>query len=113
MSHTPGPWELTFDDLKPTTFAEVHSFMAERWIADVAPQGEKPDAEAMANARLIAAAPDLLETLDGLQEMALCAIGNRDNGPDFDRALDNLQRVAEEAAALIDKVRGRTDAAHA
>ena len=35
----------------------------------------------------------------------LCVVGNRDNGGDFDRALNNLERFAESAMAVLAKVR--------
>lgn len=62
--------------------------------------------ELESNARLIAAAPELLAALDCLQELALSVIGNRDNGSDFDRAMDSLAREAEAAVEVICKAKG-------
>lgn len=70
--HTPGPWELS-------TRLYVHGILDSKGLAiafqDVAPQvdcgsitsrGRTPE-ETLANARLIAAAPDLLEALEALK----------------------------------------------
>jgi hypothetical protein len=66
-SHTPGPW-IVFDN-----GADHQIFNADQnvWIADAKKYDESnPDevAEAIANARLIAAAPDLLAALKMLLE---------------------------------------------
>ncbi len=100
--HTPGPW---------TTGGVVTR--VEHWpkgwsdpicVADChAKQAPESKSERVANARLIAAAPELLQSLDDLQEMAVSAIGNRDNGSDFDRAMESLDRVAKEARIAIAK----------
>lgn len=62
--HTPGPWTITHQDM-------VRS--RDRFIADcqAAPMSARPcpaTPEDMANARLIAAAPDLLEALKRLRD---------------------------------------------
>ncbi len=66
MAHTPGPWQLERDVF------EVSDFWAYIWDSEHAgtiagidyyPEGE---GDAKANARLIAAAPELLEALQGL-----------------------------------------------
>lgn len=58
MKHTPGPW--TVDDSVPDE--AVYVMCPSGTIANVGPCGT-PDDEDKANARLIAAAPDLLEAL--------------------------------------------------
>lgn len=53
MSHTPGPWRIGHKHGSP-----IRIIGGDMTLALVSPQGE-------ANARLIAAAPDLLEALTG------------------------------------------------
>lgn len=77
MKHTPGPWTFSNDrfnacpDVKPdgvlgSILSEDEWFIAEVW-ADAGDDDSEPEA----NARLIAAAPDMLEALRGIQ--AQCA----------------------------------------
>lgn len=68
MTHTPGPWRTypnaeglnleieTANDFPPAEIARVH------WMAD-GKNNEALKQESLANARLIAAAPELLEAL--------------------------------------------------
>jgi len=64
MTHTPGPWYHLNGDLIGAIVRERNSIIAELNI-ESGPQGTKPSAnEREANARLIAAAPELLEALE-------------------------------------------------
>ena len=59
--HTPGPWTAIFqEDWRSTKVVTADG----RWIADVSMFGDSADA----NARLIAAAPELLEAVQALLE---------------------------------------------
>lgn len=66
MSHTPGPWSVNgdhkilvgADDGKMMLAEALHSHIMQKWC--------RPLATAQANARLIAAAPDLLDALENL-----------------------------------------------
>lgn len=69
MNHTPGPWKWVEDT---HDIMAINDSLPKRWIAEVLEStlttAEKPvfvreDKEWQANARLIAAAPDLLEAL--------------------------------------------------
>ena len=85
MSHIPGPWEV-FDS---------HTGL---WVMDSAEQGAicklEWCLEAEANARLIAAAPELLALLKRIcYKVAVCYDGG----------------VWREARAAIDKVEGRAE----
>jgi len=66
MKHTPGPWRVN------TTHLETRVVMADKRIATVHQCITKydylsvPVQQQVANAQLIAAAPDLLETLENL-----------------------------------------------
>lgn len=74
MKHTPGPWQQ-FDD--GGAINERHTYGPEyadcAWgpdgpghslIADCSPHGQRATEETIANARLIAAAPELLDALE-------------------------------------------------
>ena len=64
MSHTPGPWDVDDDTMEIFSITPGHST---GWIAKVLGNDNNgrplPPEEMAANARLIAAAPDLLDTL--------------------------------------------------
>lgn len=65
--HTPGPWQvgMAFDNYGATEIAIEHMTTAGNLIIAVALDGLQGQD---ANARLIAAAPDLLEALKGLHD---------------------------------------------
>ncbi len=69
MNHTPGPWSVVeFDDCFPGVDAGDHSVVviSEQRIAnDGGIRGRNAD-ETVANAKLIAAAPDMAAELDNL-----------------------------------------------
>jgi len=80
MKHTQGPWHrnISADGKYPTVFAGRNQHVA------IATQ-QKDSAETEANISLIAAAPDLLEALQGLLDV----VGVRIDDPrivQFDRA---------------------------
>ena len=60
QKHTPGPWHIDFDDCE----ADIHSGFG--MVAKTMGHGKEQDDEGRANARLIAAAPELLEALEAL-----------------------------------------------
>lgn len=60
--HTPGPWL----NRGPFRFITARTPLGGIVIADVVKTDQRPDAEADANAQLIAAAPDLIEALEAL-----------------------------------------------
>jgi hypothetical protein len=71
-THTPGPWQIQFwnDSSRPsrrdtpviTTGKDAIGELFNLWDED----GEDREAERLANARLIAAAPEMLEALQSL-----------------------------------------------
>jgi hypothetical protein len=71
--HTPGPWYVLWDWIDPETFDTL--VVAPDWgpecVAVVTTYTRDPecDAQGKANARLIAAAPDLLAALEGVQRL--------------------------------------------
>lgn len=92
MSHTPGPWRLKlqryggyrvfklFIDNPDGSYQELGDFRGVHRVSD-------PDEETIANARLIAAAPDLLEALAAI-------VNSTDYGADDDRPLMQAARAA-------------------
>jgi len=65
--HTPGPWVISGDEINTadgqTKIAEVIGGDGRRF------QDEEDNTECLADARLIAAAPDLLEALEAAMEL--------------------------------------------
>ena len=74
--HTPGPWEVNCDEVRPERTKWILAPMTtgkNALVAEAYPQGKNADdpfghIERDANARLIAAAPELLAALDDIQE---------------------------------------------
>lgn len=95
QGHTPGPWKAIES---PSRGAYIHTSRAKIRICEVV---RSPDA--MANARLIAAAPEMLEALRRLT----FAAANRDNTMgDPCRLLEckaELEAAGREARAAISK----------
>lgn len=81
MTHTPGPWAVGLRE-DQTIFTE--NLLR---VATV----ECPRKEWKANARLIAAAPDLLEALEMVRDA------------DNDRAADKMETIPDVARAKIDR----------
>ena len=87
MKHTPGPWEVA--DLPHSIVVRTESpnktpYGASRYAAIGGFDRSDPDQldEALANARLIAAAPDLLSALDDLARYAdTCELFLRETHP--------------------------------
>lgn len=72
IQHTPGPWEITEDRIvgDDILWTIEHSGYGIIGYADGTPED---DPEKIANARLIAAAPDLLEAADNILNDSLAA----------------------------------------
>ena len=95
VTHTPGPWSV--EDCTPgeSTGLRFAINSKDNVIARTT-DGWK---EAQANARLIAAAPELLEQCKLFEKLLTVMIMEGDSGADLER--DNLQ-------AILDKVEGET-----
>jgi hypothetical protein len=111
-THTPGPWQIQFwnDSARPsrrdtpviTTGKDAIGELFNLWDED----GEDREAERLANARLIAAAPEMLAALESL------AVGLSPASVEMQREnLDDLCRVCREIAenALANVKGGRHD----
>jgi hypothetical protein len=99
MKHTPGPWEIVQSDhgiVVRTESPKKTRYGASRYAAIGGFERSDPQqlAEALANARLIAAAPELLEALQILFERA-----NRNSIDPF---------ALQQAVAAIVKATGKT-----
>jgi hypothetical protein len=100
--HTPGPWRNCgqYDKLRDEVGATGKA-IAVVWTRRAADglqrRGETDaDAEGEANARLIAAAPDLLEALQGLLRFAGCS-GADDNHLEVRQAYDAIDKAIGSA----------------
>jgi hypothetical protein len=92
--HTPGPWE--HDD---STGVGVPLATGTQWF-DVLGASEVATAQDYANARLIAAAPDLLEALRGVLDHfdPYATPGCEENEQAYETARDAIRKATGEAA---------------
>jgi hypothetical protein len=106
--HTPGPWFVKKTAMSCFIDARIGGGM----LQEVAWCGQTATPEHMdANARLIAAAPDLLEALNRLLITAECVKRQADNSgktpyTDWRSAVDDLTKVSDKARAAIAKATG-------
>jgi hypothetical protein len=71
MSHTPGPWRTDRNNTHGGQIAVVHHCVGNDWVEIWSPDATAADEKEMeANARLIAAAPELLEALEAFDKAA-------------------------------------------
>ena len=119
--HTPGPWQLSCIDgvedslmvggrndgsdivadirTYENDISETQNSPQQMWVKKRLAELEKKEKEAHANARLIAAAPELLEQCKLFEKCLTYLINSGDSGADLER--DNLR-------AILDKVKGET-----
>jgi len=76
MKHTPGPWKVA------EHYGAFRVITASRPVALVLYDGGSEDREVMPNARLIAAAPELLAACKALVDNLIWASGSSDFAPD-------------------------------
>jgi len=114
MPHTPGPWEYNpYGAIKGGPLVEFSRGFAREQLALVCVRQHTPDdldtaAERNANARLIAAAPELLAAL----KTALAMLENGDfrNGVEeygVDEGMVGANKLIDEITALIAKAEGK------
>lgn len=98
--HTPGPWELAVMECKSWSICTVYA-AEQGWVEIFAPDGGTEDwrAENSANARLIAAAPDMLNALH-----ALCDAADDSDGCQYGTLATSF--VRDIARAAITKATG-------
>jgi hypothetical protein len=102
--HTKGPWEVVFygggDSLV------IHSD-AENRVCFMATPGERGSLKTiMANARLIAAAPDLLAALETINAQLECPMRNTNRGRAYREGVVISQDVRDQVRAAIAKAKG-------
>lgn len=99
--YTPGPWKAGLiggpSGLRPAIYGEKHGEQIADMSADLIPEDENN-----ANARLIAAAPELLEALQALFEH--CAMTHKHWGENSN--LKESNAAQEAARAAISKALG-------
>ena len=101
--HTPGPWEYT--NGKVTSECAYYQLICDMptWGPYYDFDGSKIEAETLANARLIAAAPDLLDACEELMDFA--------DRVSEETMLDSNQfflRMQERARIAIARARGES-----
>lgn len=95
--HTPAPWEAATEDGK---LGVIGATSKGKFIAIVGITGEQGmDAERKANARLIAAAPELLEALE-----YFCHAVTK---PQNKHGMNMVSKAHEKAVGIIAKARGQ------
>lgn len=107
-NHTPGPWVVADDNRNPGTIAIVHHTV-HGYAAIYPPPWHKTSpypAEQSANARLIAAAPDMCALLGNLA--AACDGWDEDWENDEQRA-DAFWHMARAAKVLLAEIEGGGD----
>jgi len=68
--HTPGPWQTDRNNVHAAQIATIHGCTNSDWVEIWSPAAFAASEETQeANARLIAAAPELLEALDRIADM--------------------------------------------
>lgn len=106
--HTPGPWKIVDHDEEYITITDVEQMYGICRIEEDASESRR---SMTANARLIAAAPELLEALQGLFELIERGDLVRDITRDDDqnwsmKILDFVPRI-QKAQLAIAKARGQ------
>ncbi|AMG89622.1 hypothetical protein B9G72_17220 [Bordetella bronchiseptica] len=95
--HTPGPWAIRYDYV-----VQARSFDDGRLVPVAQPYGVNGDgSDLFANARLIAAAPNLLEALEAEEEWR-----GREAAGEIDPEWDYETMVAAKRRAAISKAKG-------
>lgn len=108
MSHTPGPWRISTDFNNPANEDKVCSIKGgedDFFIAEIC--GDQPNQ--MADTRLIAAAPDMLEALTECEEYFAQRADADHNGNDYvgNAAMDMLMVVRAALAKATEATNGR------
>lgn len=92
--HTPGPWETDRSNSHAGQIATIHWCLDDDWIEVWSPDWPRDEETQEANARLIAAAPELLDALRCLHECIRTGQGH---------ALQDMLELAEDAIAKATK----------
>lgn len=99
MAHTPGPWKFQQGEIVTDDRAEM---CIGNWT-----EGPGLGHAAQANARLIAAAPDLLADLRTMRDLAAMVLNRQHAGqPIADRIWSDLYAATNKASATLAKAEG-------
>ena len=100
VKHTPGPWTVEeYGDRDYPTLV-VHSNSENRVCFMATPGSNGDPAMIAADARLIAAAPDLLDGCNALLGLLQLIAGRDDVSPELRDVLATNHRIAEAKAAI-------------
>ncbi len=96
-AHTAGPWEM-----HPVGLAQGHFFISRAgiphgWIADIGPHPIDDASERTANARLIAAAPELLESSEAVEKILAPFVDAKMSAPHMIEAVQALRAAIAKA----------------
>lgn len=98
MPHTPGPWRIRkFNGCAPDSLYDVETDKANEYHGEIVVSVHKVGAHSQANARLIAAAPELLAALQSLFALAVMPSNFTEQ---------NRQDMLTTARAAIAKAKG-------
>jgi hypothetical protein len=107
-THTPGPWYVRDEHPEKSTF-NVGTITGEAYVGEVAVVFRTKllaEPEHLANARLIAAAPDLLAALKELGDWIAGGLqASAEAWPDA-KCLQHTEELAARARAAVDKAEG-------
>lgn len=102
-AHTPAPWLIAPHESRRVVRADGRSIA---WC------GTYPEDEAIANARLIAAAPDLLDALRAVLAAERFSARSPETVQQAEAKLDHIRAAAVKADAAIAKAEGHTSEGH-
>lgn len=108
--HTPGPWRAARTPINPwwKVYIEGHE-IAEIEGGEIAVWNDPNRPETVeANARLIAAAPDLLACLKEMGDWIAAGLQASDEAWPDERCLKHTEEIAARARAAVDKAEGRS-----
>jgi hypothetical protein len=98
--HTPGPWQAEFGEAVYVLDRERGRVCTINWLRGPhGSLGRRTDEEGVSNARLIAAAPDLLEALLWLQLYAEVQVRNHPDATDTPNWKKVLAAIAKATGA--------------
>jgi hypothetical protein len=98
MKHTPGPWEVYRNNVHAGQIATIHHCLNNDWIEVWSTTWPDTEETQEANARLIAAAPELL---DQLENLVAFLEGNYDHN-------EVAMQRCDAALVVIQKAKGET-----
>ena len=104
MKHTPAPWIVKYTRTSKVNSHVILEQSNHHEITSVKRQCDEEESEA--NARLIAAAPELLEALEAYERMANKIIDGEKTAADFETLKTALTCYAPVTRAAIAKAKG-------